>query len=178
MTKQLITDTLIKMMKHQDIDNIFVKDIAASANITRQTFYRYFKDKYDVINWNYDQEIESLFVQTYSIEGLRSNLIIKLEYFKKHMEFYKNAYSYKGQNSLVNHEFIRMYESLARKVECPTATPSDCRLSCSIKFFCYGVINLTIDWLNNSCQVPCLDFAITLIDLMPPDMASRIKRYE
>lgn len=177
-TKDKIVSTFISMMAQNKLEDIYVKDIALKANITRQTFYRHFKDKYDVINWYYDQEIEALFIQTFTIEGLRRNLIIKLRKFKKEMPLYRNAYSYTGQNSLSKHEFKRMSESLLIKAnhQCsntPEAPPNT--LKYAIDFFCHGIIEMSIDWLNQSCPISCESFAEILIDLMPADLRVKIE---
>lgn len=177
-TKDRIVKALIELMSHKSLHEIFVKDIAQTASITRQTFYRHFKDKYDVINWYYDREIDSMFALTVSLEGIRKNLIIKLMSFKEKNVLFKNAYQYRGQNSLAGHEFDLMYKSISQKIVAYTGIAQEnlsLELKCSIEFFCYGVIHMTIDWLNESCPIPCELFADILIQLMPYEMKSRLK---
>lgn len=177
-TKNLIVNTLINLMQTNNLSDIFVKEIATNANITRQTFYRHFKDKYDVINWYYDQEVESLFTSTYSIEGIRNNLIIKCKRLKQKIPLYKNAYQYKGQNSLIDHEFNRMFESLSLKIKYNTGIPLKdlpLDLTYTIEFYCHGVIQLTINWLNQSCPLACEKFADILIQLIPKELKANIK---
>ena len=36
-------------------EDAFVKEIVAESGTTRQTFYRNFQDKYDLINWYFDR---------------------------------------------------------------------------------------------------------------------------
>lgn len=171
-TKKLIVKTLIQLMDQSDLKDIFVKDIAEKSNITRQTFYRHFKDKYDVINWYYDQEVETLFTSMSSIEGIHRNLIIKLNKFQEELVFFRNAYDYNGQNSLSKHEFQRIYHTLSAK--CQQNTQDSLELKYSIEFFCHGVIQMTTDWINQSCPISSQQLADILMKLMPADVKTKL----
>ena len=50
-------------MKTTPVDRITVKDIVEGSGLTRQTFYRNFKDKYDLINWYFDKLVLQSFEQ-------------------------------------------------------------------------------------------------------------------
>ena len=41
-------------MKTTPVDNIAVTQLTELCGVTRQTFYRNFIDKYDLINWYFD----------------------------------------------------------------------------------------------------------------------------
>ena len=41
-------------MKTTPVDNITVTQLTELCGVTRQTFYRNFIDKYDLINWYFD----------------------------------------------------------------------------------------------------------------------------
>lgn len=42
------------LIKTQPLDKITVTDIVFQAGKTRQTFYRHFQDKYDLVNWYFE----------------------------------------------------------------------------------------------------------------------------
>ena len=42
-------------MKSASVEKITVTEIVETCGVTRQTFYRNFKDKYDLINWYFDK---------------------------------------------------------------------------------------------------------------------------
>lgn len=50
--KMKIVDIMTELMKKTPIDDLSVDRICAAANISRTTFYRYFKDKYGVGQWH------------------------------------------------------------------------------------------------------------------------------
>lgn len=49
-TKYRFAHAIIEVMKHEPLEKITVKDIVKKAGLTRQTFYRYFKDKYNQVH--------------------------------------------------------------------------------------------------------------------------------
>ena len=170
-----IVDALFTLMNAQALDTIFVKEIAANAAITRQTFYRHFKDRYDVINWFYDQEVESLFIQTQTLDGIQENLIKKSHFYMQHKSHFKNAYSSHGQNCLRDYEFSTIYRTLAKIVAKKTGCSADNlppNLSLCIEFFCHGIIGMTIDWINNDCAMDHVAFSELIVSLMPLQIKS------
>ena len=50
-TKQIILDATIKLMKTNKVNKLTVQKILDEANVSRSTFYSFFSDKYDVINY-------------------------------------------------------------------------------------------------------------------------------
>ncbi len=46
-TRYLFASAIKELIKENPLDKITVTDIVLKAGMTRQTFYRYFKDKYD-----------------------------------------------------------------------------------------------------------------------------------
>jgi AcrR family transcriptional regulator len=50
-TRMRITRSMIARAATKSLDSITVAEICTEADISRQTFYRYFSDKYDVANW-------------------------------------------------------------------------------------------------------------------------------
>ena len=49
--KYRLADAMKSCMKKAPVEKITVKEITEECGVTRQTFYRNFQDKYDLINW-------------------------------------------------------------------------------------------------------------------------------
>ena len=50
--KYRLAEAMKTCMRTMPVEKITVKEIVQECGTTRQTFYRYFLDKYDLINWN------------------------------------------------------------------------------------------------------------------------------
>ena len=46
--RKLLSDALLEICERKSLDHVTVTEIAAQAGLTRQVFYRYFFDKYDL----------------------------------------------------------------------------------------------------------------------------------
>ena len=53
-TKYRLARSMKECMKTMSVDNITVKQITENCGVTRQTFYRNFMDKFDLINWYFE----------------------------------------------------------------------------------------------------------------------------
>ena len=52
-TKLFLSESVKELMKSIPLDKITVTQIVNNCGTTRQTFYRNFKDKYDLVNWHF-----------------------------------------------------------------------------------------------------------------------------
>ena len=78
--KYKLADSVKKCMKTAPVDRITVKDIAEGCGLTRQTFYRNFKDKYDLINWYFDKLVQQSLGQIETGSRVRESLARKLAF--------------------------------------------------------------------------------------------------
>ena len=62
-TKYRLARAMKECMKSTSVENITVKQITEECGLTRQTFYRNFMDKYDLINWYFDKLLVKSFEQ-------------------------------------------------------------------------------------------------------------------
>lgn len=88
-----------ELVVERGFQKIIVKDITDRAGVKRPTFYTYFRDKYDVIEWIFNSEVwqpaKSLMEAGYTREALRFMLIS----MEKDREFYRRICTLEGQNS-------------------------------------------------------------------------------
>ncbi|MBQ7117468.1 MAG: TetR/AcrR family transcriptional regulator, partial [Clostridia bacterium] len=56
MTKMLLKDSLIDLMKDKSIHSISIKDVCDGADINRSTFYRHYNTQYEL----YDDIIQDI----------------------------------------------------------------------------------------------------------------------
>ena len=54
-TKLTIANALLNLLKTQPLNKITVTQITKESNLTRQTFYRNFEDKEDLVNWYFEK---------------------------------------------------------------------------------------------------------------------------
>ena len=55
-TKELLADSLYEIARQKSFDKITIQDIVADCGMSSSTFYRHFRDKYDLAKWIYEQK--------------------------------------------------------------------------------------------------------------------------
>ena len=58
--KYALAQSLKKLLSIRKLDKITVKDIVEDCGVNRQTFYYYFRDIYDLLEWNFHDATERL----------------------------------------------------------------------------------------------------------------------
>lgn len=89
--KYRLADAMKELLEHDSIDKITVKQIVDQCGVTRPTFYRHFKDKYDLVNWNFDKLAQKSFRQMGVSLTLREGLTKKFEFIQGERTFFSAA---------------------------------------------------------------------------------------
>ena len=114
MTKALIGESLKVLMRDHPFEKITIKMITDEAGVIRPTFYNYFCDKYEVVEWifneNIIEKVRSMFEQKMYTEGLKLLFVC----MKNDCTFYKKAFEITGQNAfsdIVRNSLHRLFLS-------------------------------------------------------------------
>ena len=97
--KYQFASALNTLMKTQPLDKISVTQIVEEADVTRPTFYRHFKDKYDLVNWYFDKLAQRSFRQMGISMSFREGLITKFRLMQEEKIFFRSAFLSENQNS-------------------------------------------------------------------------------
>ncbi|MCI8625344.1 MAG: TetR family transcriptional regulator [Lachnospiraceae bacterium] len=99
MTKTLLGESLRELMEQYPFEKITIKMITDEAGVIRPTFYHYFQDKYEVLEWLFEEEV--LIPVTQILESDLPKEAVKLLFVRleKEKAFYRKALEITGQNS-------------------------------------------------------------------------------
>ena len=99
-TKYKLAAAMKECMKTTPVDRITVTSIVEGAGVTRQTFYRNFLDKYDLINWYFDKLVLKSFEQIGVSHTIGESLTQKLEFIQEEKAFFTEAFRSDDRNSV------------------------------------------------------------------------------
>lgn len=146
-TKKLLANALKELMTETSFQKITISDICNRCNMSRKSFYYHFKDKYDLVNWIFDNEYLSTIPDQFIVENelydSRWDLIENLCcYFYANKNFYSKVFRIKGQNCFTDY-FRELAEPLlAVRVQTITQDPT------LIKFFAAFYIDAILSALE------------------------------
>ena len=112
--KEILAESFIEVAQKKKIDKITVKDITENCGYSSATFYRQFKDKYDLIAWSYTQDIRNIVDKLEYTEGSWKQVLKEVaKYFDKHKDYISNLLLHtNGYDSFVNNMTQIHYERL------------------------------------------------------------------
>jgi probable dihydroxyacetone kinase regulator len=97
--KKSLAENLRSLMVRHLFEKITIKQICDETGVIRATFYNYFDDKYDCLNWIvYHDLVESTneYIEKKDLKGMISTA---LNILLDNKQFYRAAYNVTGQNS-------------------------------------------------------------------------------
>ena len=99
--REMITEAYKELVIRRKTTRISVKELCENMGISRSTFYKYFKDSYDIIEYVFVQDA-IVPLDALMANGIKSRIIVENWYisFYKNKEFYRVAIGEDGQNSL------------------------------------------------------------------------------
>ena len=158
-------------MRTTSVENITVKQIVDVCQVSRQTFYRNFIDKYDLINWYFDLLLEQSFNEMGSGKTVREGLIKKFAYIKEERLFFTAGFKGDEQNNLKEHDFIMIYEFYCSLIREKTGEIPDKHMRKLLEMYCQASVYMTVQWLMKGMQEKEEELADLMIAAMPPEIS-------
>lgn len=166
-TKYIFAQAIKDLIKVVPLDKIAVTDIVTRSGMTRQTFYRYFKDKYDLVNWYFEKLVLQSFRQMGNGCSLQEALQLKFAFINSEHSFFKEAFKSNDYNNLVNYDYNCIYEFYKGIIEKNLNHSVDDDLDFLLKMYCKGSIDMTVDWVLNDMPISIEKIVSLLIEALP-----------
>ena len=165
-------------MTRTPVDRITVREIADACGVTRQTFYRNFSDKYDLINWYFDKLVLESFAQMGSGRTILEGLERKFAFIREERVFFTGAFRSDAQNSLKEHDFRLILAFYNDRIQEKTGVPLDPDLRFLLELYCQGSVYMTVKWVLGGMPEPPEQLARQLVDAMPARLAELFTRLQ
>lgn len=98
-TKEKITSSFEILLKTNEFDSITLNDIINTAGVSKASFYRHFKDKYELLEYKWKDELYNLVSYNSFPSSISSNYIIFVTYLFENKNFFMKVLKTEGQNS-------------------------------------------------------------------------------
>ncbi len=113
LTNELIADSFKSLLIKKDFKKITVKMIAAESGFMRSTFYNYFQDKYEILEWIVRTDIYDKIAPYVASEAYYEAFQKVFKCIEKEKDFYKKAFQIDGQNGfeeILAKEFSKLFK--------------------------------------------------------------------
>lgn len=151
-----LAEALESICKRKALENITVSQIAAEAGVTRQVFYHYFNDKFELASWIHYVHLYQAVKQ--SLEETpqqmwRMTTINWLRKLAENRDFYINAFQSSSQKEF--QRIIRDFLMTAYKwlMEENMQRPLSEEEQFALRVYCIGSMEMVHDWLKKGTVI-------------------------
>ncbi|MBE6128200.1 MAG: TetR family transcriptional regulator [Erysipelotrichaceae bacterium] len=146
--RELLAESLKELAEQKNIEKITIREITDNCGYSPATFYRYFKDKYDLIAWDYVRELED------TVGGIGRDdytwpkaLLRSAYYHQEHRDYLANLFAhtrglYSFERYMAEANFKVLHDMILKK-----KGAIDKITERSIWVYCYGGVKNSSDWL-------------------------------
>lgn len=168
--KKGLAESLEQLLKTRKIDSITVSDISQEAGISRTTFYRYFSDKFELMNWAYTCYMDELSNKYRHIQCYYRLMLDQTRFFESRKDFFNKTIGYDGQNSFFFHFTMNMEEYLSRNLKLLLNHELTARDGYIIRGYAAGVYKIISEWILSGCVQSPQYITELVIEMMPESL--------
>ena len=143
-TKKKIASSMVELVEKKPIDKITITDITVNCDMTRQVFYRYFVDKYDLINWMYEEDCGSIIYTGEENFSLKSWIEYIIDILEDKKSFYVHAIQDDTSKTFENLILDKTRFYLKKIIEYKTAAELTKQLEFLIEMTARGLVEMII----------------------------------
>lgn len=167
-TRDAIVDAFNRLIARKELEQITTLTIAKEARVSKATFYRYFKDKYDVMNYNYKSLLDDCLKQC---KNYRELFYYLYRFARLHWSHLTKAFHSTGANSFENYIYTYSMDTALNITKANRDgegfTPEE---SLQMDVFCYGVSYMYKKWTLDHYPLSADEAADALYGIMPESL--------
>ncbi|MCD8123445.1 MAG: TetR family transcriptional regulator C-terminal domain-containing protein [Lachnospiraceae bacterium] len=169
LTKKALAMELIGLCEEIPLKDIRIKDFIEYTNISKQTFYNYFKDKADLMNYVFEVAARKIVDDMDpSIDGFYDSVIRWTQVCLENRKFYIQLAKYETQNNFTQY-FIKTCEAVYEQKLINAKGPAiiDTQMRQVIHIHCVGYCTFLVEWIQNGMKEPPEQIAEILLACFP-----------
>lgn len=153
-TKKILSDALVTNLEKKPVDKITIKDIVNECDLTRQTFYNYFSDIYELVEWTASEAAEKALDNVSDYENWQQGFYNVMMAIKENQYLVMNTYQSIYRDLLEEYIYRVIYSYIIVVVERQAVGMSvDTKHKDFIAhFYSLAFISLIFEWVKDGMK--------------------------
>ena len=169
-SKEILAESFREVAERKNIDKITVKDITENCRYSPATFYRQFRDKYDLIAWDYTRELKNILSKMDGSKAEWQNALLSVSHFfhdRKH--YLANLFLHtSGLESFMGYMQEVHFHRLKDIVEKASGSSSvDALTEMYIRLYVLGAVQFTCEWILGKFEATAEELAMVFVQAFP-----------
>ncbi len=162
-----LTLALEQCMQTKSIDQIRTSDILELSGVSRSTFYRRYRDKYDMINKNYQLLLDETLGEISGGMSYAQAVRAIYQVLQTAPGFYKNALSSVEPDGLRQYIFMQCYKNHVDLLDRAGIDMKDTLNRMLLTGYLAGALTITGAWADNGMKESTNELLACFYELMP-----------
>ena len=169
-SKEVLAESFREIAEHKQIDKITIKDITENCGYSSATFYRQFKDKYDLIAWDYSREFYRIIS---NVNGRKEEWVNALksvaDFFQERKIYLANLFLHTGGlESFIAYMQDVHFQCVMDIMKKGSGDQSVDSLSeMYIRMYVLGTVQFTCEWILGKIKITAEELALVYERTLP-----------
>lgn len=177
-TKEILAESFRELAECKSIDKITVQEIVDNCDYSTATFYRHFKDKYDLIAWDYARKAEAIMARLSEKDASwKQTLMDWAEFFHAEKEYLANLFLHtSGHDSFIQYMTEVHYRAFTKHLLVISKLKElDEKTSLLARTYCLGTVYLSCEWITGKYDVTPDELAEIYENAVPQPLLELMK---
>ena len=148
--KPVIVNKLMEMLKNKNLEDITITDLTNKCGISRQAFYYYFNDIYDIIEYIFIQETDKAIKEFSNTNNWSLGYIKLMKWAKENKNIIMNIYNSVAREYIENFMNSVLYQYIIKVVKDEAnglqVTNEQCEFIAN--FYTMALNAISLDWIG------------------------------
>lgn len=147
--KEILAASFRELAEQKAVDKITIREIVDNCGYSSATFYRQFKDKYDLIAWEHTRGVAAIMEQIGDGYTWEQTLLAGAKWFQEEQSYLANLFVHtSGQDAFIRYMVEINYDALKKHIQTRNAGKKiDEKTDMYIRIYCLGTVSLTCEWI-------------------------------
>lgn len=155
-TKEILAESFRELAENRPVDKITIQEIVDNCDYSPATFYRHFKDKYDLIAWDYVRKSSEIMDRVGVGDYVwKDTLTDGIRYFARNKEYMQNLLRNTGGHDA----FVRYLSSanIGHLTGCILKLTGEKELDADramlVRIYCLGTVQTVCGWILDEIKI-------------------------
>lgn len=152
--RKIFADTLIEMLQTKPISAISITDLVNQCGVSRQSFYYYFDDIYDLIEWYFIQETEKALNEFSDIDSWQTGYIRIMRWAQKNKALIMNTYRSIQREYIEVFMYRVLYQYIIKVVlsEAEGLQVTETQCASVAQFYTLAINAVSLEWIRTGMK--------------------------
>jgi len=168
--REILAESFRELAESKPVDKITVPDIIENCGYSKTTFYRLFRDKYDLMAWDYAQRLQAIVGQTEREDYEWKQILWDVAFlYNEEKDYLRNLLLHTHGYETFSRQMKQLnIEGCTRSVLVATGLKElDIRTEMYVRTYCQGTVDLSCDWILGKVQMTPEELAAVFEDCLP-----------